>query len=245
MDDAALLDALAGTWAATSAVLHDISVDEFDADTGCPGWTVKDQLSHLVWSAGIWCGVAPAPIDLPELAHVRGPMAEYMELAVEARRGVAGHAVLAEFDDLRTRAIDDLRGRLPDGLDAPFAGPMGHQMPRRAFLGIAVFDQWVHGEDIRAALGLEADRLSPAAQHSVTQLVGAWKAKAAEAPAIDVVIDNVEHRLGTGEVRGRVQLRFDDLVTRGAGRQRDVDPPIVSGDEAAVDRMLGLLPVTR
>lgn len=250
MDHAVLVDALDHVWSSTSAVLHDAGDDIWERPTGCPGWTVRDQLSHMIWSADIWRGVAPDPIELPELAHVAGPVGAYMELAVHARRGREGAEVLAEFDASRAGAITDLRDRLPGGLDEPLAGPMGYEMPRAAFLEISVFDQWVHGVDIAAALGVEPDRRSGAAQHSQSQILAGWSAKAGDVRPVEVAVvggpadPDLPHRLGIGEPVASIEIHFDDLVTRAAGRDRPVGSIEVRGDAPAAQAALDLSPVT-
>ena len=41
-------DALAETWGALAEVCLDLSDAEWALPTECPGWDVKDQLSHLI-----------------------------------------------------------------------------------------------------------------------------------------------------------------------------------------------------
>ena len=39
---------LAIVWASIDRLCSGLSAGQWDLPTGCPGWTVKDQLSHLV-----------------------------------------------------------------------------------------------------------------------------------------------------------------------------------------------------
>src|ERR1700683_3458764 len=42
------LAALEQTWDSSAAVCRDLSASDWARPTGCPGWDVKDQLSHLI-----------------------------------------------------------------------------------------------------------------------------------------------------------------------------------------------------
>ena len=54
------IDHLETTWASIQVLCADLTDAQWDEPTGCPGWTVKDNLSHLVdYEAVRWA--APAP----------------------------------------------------------------------------------------------------------------------------------------------------------------------------------------
>lgn len=240
-----LVDSLEATWSATSRVLHGITEDDWNRSTGCPGWTVKDQLAHMVWSARLLTGQVPPDIALPELDHVRSPMAEYMERDVQARRDVPGPDVLAEFDEARAAGIAALRAVPETDWDVPAPGPMGFEMPRSRYLPIAVFDQYVHGEDIRTALGWDRDLASAAAEHSFERIrlgLGAGL----ERPVRVVCTGPGSRVLDVGEGEPVATLTVDaaDLVSLAAGRDVPVGEPVIEGDAAAATALLAKLPIT-
>ena len=84
-------------WTSIAAACEQLSDDSGTLPTDCPGWTVKDHLSHLIGIERMLLG-DPSPPSLTEVpAHVRNPFGEINEAWVEARRPVPGSEVLAEF----------------------------------------------------------------------------------------------------------------------------------------------------
>ena len=62
------------------------SAGRWDLPTGCPGWTVKDHLSHLVDYEARALG-RPAPEHEPgQLPHVKNEMGQANEIGVDVRR---------------------------------------------------------------------------------------------------------------------------------------------------------------
>lgn len=43
-----VVDQLAQVWASIVTACAQLETDHWDRATDCPGWTVKDQLSHLI-----------------------------------------------------------------------------------------------------------------------------------------------------------------------------------------------------
>jgi uncharacterized protein (TIGR03083 family) len=126
-------------------------------ETDCPGWTVRDQLSHLIGVERMLLGEAPPPpMDvLPD--HVRNGFAELNEPWVEARRRLAGNEVLAEFISVTGRRIHELRTMPPEGFDVVSWSPVG-EVPYRDFLATRVLDSWAHEQDMRRAVGRPGGR---------------------------------------------------------------------------------------
>ncbi|GAA4309835.1 hypothetical protein GCM10023178_74440 [Actinomadura luteofluorescens] len=81
----------------TLALAATLSDDDWDRPTECPGWTVKDQFSHLAGVERDLLGDPAPPVELPELGHLRNDFARYLENAVHARRPVPGPRVAAEL----------------------------------------------------------------------------------------------------------------------------------------------------
>jgi len=81
---------LAIVWASTGRLCSDLAAGQWDLPTGCPGWTVKDQLSHLADYEARALG-RPAPRHEPgPLPHVKNEMGRANEVGVDARSGMAG-----------------------------------------------------------------------------------------------------------------------------------------------------------
>lgn len=149
-----LVEAMASTIAATTEVCRGLSAEEWARPTGCPGWSVQDSLAHLVGlEDAIVSGIEPDHELVGDFPHAKGPVGEYMERHVDARRGLPAEAVLTEFVAVFFGRLLALRAVPEEGFDEPARGPMGSMTPLRRMLGIRVFDVWAHEQDIRRAVG--------------------------------------------------------------------------------------------
>ncbi|MGH9046028.1 MAG: maleylpyruvate isomerase family mycothiol-dependent enzyme [Acidimicrobiales bacterium] len=144
-------------WSATTGVCESLQADAWELSTDCPGWTVRDHVSHMIGTElGLLGTPAPAPPE-PMPGHVRNPIGQSNEAWIEARRGVPGSEVLAEFVDVTTRRLDQMRSFPPSRWIEPGWSPMG-EVPYGEFMQIRIMDCWVHGQDIRWALDEPGDR---------------------------------------------------------------------------------------
>jgi uncharacterized protein (TIGR03083 family) len=244
------VDAITATWAETSEVLSELDAADWDLPTGCPGWTVRDQVSHMIWAMHLHSGRDEPERELPDLPHLGNPMADYMERAVDARRDRSGDEVFEEYEAAREEASAVLRAA---DLDADLIGPMGHTMPRRRFLTISVFDQWAHGQDIRRAVGRPGDLDSLAAQHSlgyVGSSLGGLLADrdpdlAGAVVAFELTDPPMSFTIGDGAAGATVTMPRERFVALMCGRS-DVEPAAdaVDGDTVLADTVLRNLAVT-
>src|ERR1700690_2342682 len=92
-----VIEELTEVWASIVVACGELDEEQWDRPTDCPGWTVKDQVSHLIGIEQALLG-QPSPPPLSDVpAHVLNPFGEMNEAWVEARRRVPGPEVLAEF----------------------------------------------------------------------------------------------------------------------------------------------------
>ena len=142
---------LAEVWASVAGACEQLRADHWDRPTDCPGWTVKDQLSHLIGIERMLLG-DPSPPGLAEVpAHVRNPFGALNEAWGEARRPVPGHDVLAEVVETTGRRLDALRGLPVAEFDRVGWSPIG-EVPYREFMTTRILDSWAHEQDMRRAL---------------------------------------------------------------------------------------------
>ncbi|TDD35064.1 maleylpyruvate isomerase family mycothiol-dependent enzyme [Actinomadura sp. KC06] len=142
-----------------------------DADwllpTECPGWTVKDQVSHLV---GVELGLLGEPepeVEVPDFEHVRNDFGRWLEAAIHVRRPLPGPVVAAQLADALERRLAQLPGLDPDRV---VMCPDGREGPYSRLVKFRAMDCWTHEQDIRRAVGRPGNLDAPAA-HSFWELM--------------------------------------------------------------------------
>lgn len=161
------LDALVATYEATLRDVADLgdslAPDDWDKPTNLPGWSVKDNISHV---AGLEAALAGRPVPehtLPaDLPHVRNDFARYMETHVDRRRPVPGPEVVAELRAVIPERMAGVRAEVASGV-TEVRNPVGVMWPIDVALMVRVFDVWCHAQDVRRAVGRPADGESPSA----------------------------------------------------------------------------------
>jgi uncharacterized protein (TIGR03083 family) len=158
--------------------------------TGCPGWTVRDHVAHITDLESILIGRTRADHVVPDgLPYIRGQPGVFMEVGVDARRGVPLADLLAEYRDVTAERLARLATLKDPQLDDMGRGLFG-EGKIRSLLAIRVFDLWAHEQDIRRALH-EPGGLGgvPAAHSRERMLMGAGnKAQARLGPPAGTVI---------------------------------------------------------
>ena len=146
-----VIDELTEVWASIVTACAQVDDEQWGRPTECPGWSVKDNLSHLIGIERMLLG-DPSPPALDRVpTHVRNSFGELNEAWVEARRQVPGAEVLAEFVDTTNRRIDALVAMTTDEFDVVGWSPVG-DVPYREFMATRVIDTWAHEQDMRRAL---------------------------------------------------------------------------------------------
>jgi uncharacterized protein (TIGR03083 family) len=159
-----------------------------------PPWTVLDGYRHLA-------GVCADFLD-GRLEGAGSP--EWTAAQLTARAGAGVEEVCREWAG-RAAEIDERIAGGGTGL---------------AFLA---FDAWTHGQDIRAAVGLPAqrnDELVPALAAIALQTFAPRYAKAA-GPAITVAVDGTAHQLGDGEPEAVLDTNSYELLRIIFGRRSE------------------------
>ncbi|MFJ4336824.1 maleylpyruvate isomerase family mycothiol-dependent enzyme [Streptomyces sp. NPDC088915] len=180
---------------------------EWNRRTPCPGWSVRDVVSHVIGMETEMLG-DPRPIhSLPrDLYHVRSDFARYMEVQVDVRRHHTAPEMTSELEYVLIRRARQLRNenRSPDHL---IRAPLGAEQTLEAAYRNRAFDVWVHEQDLRTALGVPGNLDSPGAHVVRDVLLEALPkvvAKDAGAPASSAVVLDV-----TGPVEFLRTVRVD------------------------------------
>ena len=193
-----IIEALDETWSAIDRLVRPEPTESYEAPTVCPGWSVRDVLSHLVGFELMLEG-APVPrFDDPWPDYVRNPIGEVNEAFVAAYRRRPGIEVLNHFREVSRRSINRLRELDSPAWDRIGWSPEGER-PYHRFQETRVVDSWIHLQDIRDAL------LQPADDHGAGEEIVVNRFEAAlpyvvgkkmRAPEGTLVQVNLSGRLG-------------------------------------------------
>ena len=209
--DLALVDALEGVWASIGALGDTLTEDEWKRPTECPGWTVQDNLAHVLGIESVILGRPVPDRSPPEGPHLKNDLARSNELWVDASRDRSGAAVLAEFRPVTDERLRALRA---PGLDfgAESWTPVGPGTVRD-LLPFRVFDSWIHEQDVRRAVGKPGGWAGPAAEAAIDRLaavmpmiVGKKVAPPEGTTVVFVVTGPVPREIEIGVLDGRARV---------------------------------------
>jgi len=255
-----LVEAFAQTVRAVIELAHGCSADDLAKPTECPGWTVHDQISHVVGVEAWLAGLKDPRVTMPHYGHVRNDFGRRIEYAVEVRRARTGPEVVTELESVLTQRLSTLRSPALTDLSV-IPGPFGPDQSATV-LALRTFDVWAHEQDIRSALGRPGNLDSAAAAvfvSSVLRMLPRLIAKGAGIePGHRVVVDidgpgslvaregvRVEvddhgrprgHAMSTDEAMLTYQGRYSDDVTRPSDLKSDHELTTISLSTEAFTR---------
>lgn len=179
---------------AISELVTPLVEGEWNRRTPCPGWSVRDVVSHVI---GLECEMLgdPRPIHtLPrDLYHVTNEHQRYMEMQVDVRRHHTAPEMTSELEYTVIRRNRQLRNesREPGTM---IRGHFGRDTALEDAMRNRAFDVWVHEQDLRTALGRPGNLDSPGAHIARDVLLGALPkivAKDAGAPRSSAIVFDV------------------------------------------------------
>jgi len=157
----------------TLSSIHDLCADlteaQFKTPTQCPGWTVQDNLSHLIGVEKSLSGQGSTTHRATSLEFVKNPIGEMNEHEVDARRALSGSDVLKEFDQVMSIRRAQLESEPEEYFTNETMTPMGKNTMAE-FLHIRVMDCWVHEQDMRRAINIVGNQNSASAELTVDRL---------------------------------------------------------------------------
>jgi uncharacterized protein (TIGR03083 family) len=206
-----VVDLLEEAWSAIGQLGDTLDTNEWELPSECPGWTVRDVLSHMVGTELSLLG-EPAPDPLSAPSHVHNEVGARNEGWVASLRNHTGREVLDVFRDVTSRRLVQLRGWPPSRFDEVGPSPVG-KVPYREFMRVRVMDCWIHEQDIRVATARPGHREGPVAALAIDRLASAMpfivgkKAGAPEGSAVRFELTGSEPRRVDVVVRqGRATL---------------------------------------
>jgi uncharacterized protein (TIGR03083 family) len=148
---------------AISELVQPLVEGEWNRRTPCPGWSVRDIVSHVI---GMDCELLgdPRPIHaLPrDLFHVTNEHQRYMEMQVDVRRHHTAPEMTSELEYTIIRRNRQLRNESREP-GHKVRGPLGTEITLEEAMRNRAFDVWVHEQDLRTALGQPGNLDSPGA----------------------------------------------------------------------------------
>jgi uncharacterized protein (TIGR03083 family) len=250
------------TWQSIESLCSTLSDEEWARPTGCPGWSVQDNISHLIDYEARALG-RPAPDHTPaDVSHTKNPLGANNEVGVDYRRALRGVDVLEEFREVTAARLAQLHDLRPEDLGREVVTPAGPGTLADA-LRLRVMDTWSHEQDIRRALQRPGHVEGPAAEEAVgffaafLPIIVGKRAGAPDGATVAIEIGSC-HRTTLEMVDGRaveVERRPEPTVSLTmpattfaalVGARSDVPDDVeIIGDEAlgkAIVDQLGFLP---
>jgi uncharacterized protein (TIGR03083 family) len=158
---------------AVVALAEGLVPEEWDVPTACPGWSVKDNLVHVIGVEAMLLGRPTPEVTLPEeLPHVRNDFGRVNEQWVESYRGRPIPEVLADLREVIAERRAALARMDQAAFDAESFTPAGPDSYGR-FMRIRVMDMWMHEQDIRQAIGRPGHEDGQAPQAALDEMTAA------------------------------------------------------------------------
>ena len=164
------INALEQCWLSLSEFGVSLTEAEWKTSTDLPGWSVQDNLSHLIGVERVMQGLAATEHRGPAADYIRNPIGEANEHEVDVRRSASGAEVLGEWNDIVATRLHTLHTADDAYFAQPAVTPIGPGT-LADFLNMRVLDCWLHEQDMRRATGHAGNLSGPAAEHTVDRLI--------------------------------------------------------------------------
>ncbi len=254
MADRPVVAELEQTWRSLLELGGSLDEADWEQPTDCPGWTVRDQFSHVIGTEVGFLGRGAQDADSGggHGPHVHNEIGQFNEREVVRRQGRPGPEVLRELAEVTAERLAVLRSTSDQDFAADSWTPAGPGT-YEGFMHIRVFDCWVHEQDVRRAVDRPGHLSGPAAERALDQVVGATpyivgkKAAAPDGSTVAFCVTGPVERTWAVGVEGKraktladipaspmatVTAEFPEFMAVACGR-RDGDGRIaVSGDAA-------------
>ncbi len=158
------------TWDSITDLCTTLGEAKWKTATLCPGWSVQDNLSHLIGVERLLAGLPTTEHRSPGGDHVKNPIGEHNEHEVDVRRARLGTEVLDEWRTITAQRRQFLDNANDEYFAAKTMTPTGPGT-MADFLHIRVLDCWAHEQDIRAAVDAPGNQDGPAAEHTIDRLI--------------------------------------------------------------------------
>ncbi len=146
-----LISLLDGCWRDVANTCDDLTAGQWKTLTDCPGWTVHDNVAHMIGTERMLLGEQPEAGAIGDAPYVRNDIGKANEQWIATYRSWEDARLLDEFRSVTARRLEALRAMSAEDWDREGFTPEGAG-PYRQFMEIRLFDCWYHDQDIREAL---------------------------------------------------------------------------------------------
>jgi len=172
VDRDGMVAALEEQWRELLALLDGLAPEDWGRPTDCPGWSVQDNVAHVIGTEALMEG-RPAPeVELGDVPHVRNDMGRFNEQWVVHYRGRPPAELVADLRSVVAERRASHAGMDQAGFDEPADTPGGRDTYGR-FMRIRVMDMWFHEQDIREAVGEPGHLAGQAPECALAEVVAA------------------------------------------------------------------------
>lgn len=153
LDRGRILGGLEKIWTEWSDWADHLTEADWMTPSRCPGWTVQDNLTHIIGTERMLQGHTAPDVEFPS-AHLKNPVAHGNERWVESMRHMSGAEALEKFRTVTAERLQHLYSMPKDEILKVGWSPVG-EVPYLRFMHVRVYDSWLHLEDCREPLGYE------------------------------------------------------------------------------------------
>ncbi len=165
MSEIGVVDKLEMAFRSVDDLCSSLSKEEWALPTDNPGWSVQDNLSHIVGTELTILGHEAPKHDPGEKPWVRNPIGAGNEVQVDFRRYWPPSKVLDEFREVSGERVKATQAMSAEDLQGESWTPIG-QGTVADLLAIRIMDIWVHEQDMRRAAGKPGNLEGPVAEHA-------------------------------------------------------------------------------
>jgi uncharacterized protein (TIGR03083 family) len=164
MAEIGVVDKLEMAFRSLDDLCSTLTTEEWATPTDNPGWSVQDNLSHIIGTESTILGHKAPDHDPGSKPWVRNPIGAGNEVHVDFRRYWPPNKVLEEFREVSGERIKATQAMTPEDLQGESWTPIG-QGTVADLLAIRIMDIWVHEQDMRRAVGKPGNLDGPIAEH--------------------------------------------------------------------------------
>lgn len=167
-----IVDLLADEWQRVTELCSSLQPQDWTRPTDCPGWSVADQLAHIIGTESMLAGRADPRRAEQHGEHVKNRIGELNEAWVESYRTTTPEEMLSAWNDLVALRLEQLRSASPEQFEKVGPSPVG-EVPYREFMSVRLMDCWVHEQDIRRAVDRPGHLRGPIVSAAIDRFAGA------------------------------------------------------------------------